>query len=252
MMLLPFAFFSHGFWLLWSLGVCQAEPQPNGAILPMKFTAVLNLDVFGWFRSTPSGHIAAAAAAPPSGYEPLGHTDSWCDRDDFPGRKSSSEKTVAQPQDEGVSAKNLQEDLAMWESDHAQKVLSEEERKRVSRLAQKFRDVIEEEYRVQDGAGAGVLALPAPGPAPARAAPVTSGSKSSQPSAPLSLPPPPPTKWLQLKHHPEHSNDATPCLYEPSSGQICAVGDVQRHDANGTLSARSLRWSRVLSLCATT
>mmetsp|Transcript_40781 Transcript_40781/g.93902 ORF Transcript_40781/g.93902 Transcript_40781/m.93902 type:complete len:1076 (-) Transcript_40781:104-3331(-) len=193
MIVLPFAFLSHGCWLLWSLGACQAEVQPNGAILPMKFTAVLNLDVFGWFRSTSSEAISHV----PSGYEPLRSDSSLpagC------GHGNSQDQLVAKEH-----SKHLQADLALWESEDAQRVMSEEDRRRVSRLARKFKDAIEEEYNA---------ALPHA---------LSPSTASSSKVAPLELPPPP-AKWLKLKSDREHGR-AEPRLYEAGTGRVCSASE---------------------------
>merc|ERR1719171_2861365 len=49
-LLLPLAFSSHAIWLLFALKLCGVQRQPSGAFLPMKFRAVLYLDVFGWLQ----------------------------------------------------------------------------------------------------------------------------------------------------------------------------------------------------------
>jgi len=192
MIVLPFAFLSHGCWLLWSLGACQAEVQPNGAILPMKFTAVLNLDVFGWFKSTSSEALPHV----PTGYEPLQSDNSLPS-----GPSSGMGKSHDQLITEEHSKKNLQADLALWESEDAQRVMSEQDRQRVARLARKFKDAIEEEYNA---------ALPTP-------------SAASSMVPPLELPPPP-AKWLKLRSHPEQGA-AEHRLYEPETGRVCSASE---------------------------
>mmetsp|Transcript_112344 Transcript_112344/g.357009 ORF Transcript_112344/g.357009 Transcript_112344/m.357009 type:complete len:1023 (-) Transcript_112344:68-3136(-) len=70
---LPVAYFAHFSWLLCSLRACGLKETPSGAVLPLKFRAVLYLDVFGWLSRSPFGaalsedKVAAhASAAPPS------------------------------------------------------------------------------------------------------------------------------------------------------------------------------------------
>lgn len=48
MSLLPITYASHGLWLLFALLACGTKVQPNGTVLPMRFKAVLYLDVYGW------------------------------------------------------------------------------------------------------------------------------------------------------------------------------------------------------------
>jgi len=52
--MLPVAYASHGLWLFFALITCGLELQENGSVLPMRFRAVLYLDVFGWL---PKGQL---------------------------------------------------------------------------------------------------------------------------------------------------------------------------------------------------
>jgi len=45
---LPFAYASHGLWLWWMIHTSGIVHLNNGSVLPLKFRAVLYLDVFGW------------------------------------------------------------------------------------------------------------------------------------------------------------------------------------------------------------
>mmetsp|Transcript_21851 Transcript_21851/g.46882 ORF Transcript_21851/g.46882 Transcript_21851/m.46882 type:complete len:845 (-) Transcript_21851:99-2633(-) len=45
------AFFSHGIWMLYLLHMCDAEETIEGTPLPLRFRAVLYMDVFGWMTA---------------------------------------------------------------------------------------------------------------------------------------------------------------------------------------------------------
>eukprot|EP00425_Heterocapsa_triquetra_P039511 CAMPEP_0195066016 /NCGR_PEP_ID=MMETSP0448-20130528/11486_1 /TAXON_ID=66468 /ORGANISM="Heterocapsa triquestra, Strain CCMP 448" /LENGTH=1017 /DNA_ID=CAMNT_0040097187 /DNA_START=78 /DNA_END=3132 /DNA_ORIENTATION=- len=73
LMFLPVAYISHALWLAWGLKVCGVTKQPGGAMLPLKFRAVLYIDVFGWLQKEkvePELELPAAATGP-GGYTPL-------------------------------------------------------------------------------------------------------------------------------------------------------------------------------------
>mmetsp|Transcript_23259 Transcript_23259/g.52983 ORF Transcript_23259/g.52983 Transcript_23259/m.52983 type:complete len:833 (-) Transcript_23259:77-2575(-) len=44
------AFFSHGVWMLYMLHMCDADYSKAGAPMPLRFRAVLYMDVFGWMH----------------------------------------------------------------------------------------------------------------------------------------------------------------------------------------------------------
>lgn len=53
---LPLAYFGHLAWLLSALHACGLKECPSG-VLPLKFRAVLYLDVFGWLNRNPAGSV---------------------------------------------------------------------------------------------------------------------------------------------------------------------------------------------------
>jgi len=67
--ILPMAFVFHGAWLFFALARCHLQLQQNGDILPVKFRAVLYLDVFGWVsgvRNPVQQHIRTTARLSPT------------------------------------------------------------------------------------------------------------------------------------------------------------------------------------------
>lgn len=173
LMLLPFAYASHGLWLLWALRATGVERMPGGAVLPTRFRAVLYLDVFGWLakdkdkqqaltieglRDLPKPRDAVRAGK--QGYKsvPTRRTfeeDMHAARGVGAGsggmaseRLQPEEARLAQLRDE------LQENIALWQSQRVQSVMSEHEKDRINKLAQRFQEATRGEVGSSNDTGA--------------------------------------------------------------------------------------------------
>merc|ERR1719284_1410808 len=60
--MLPLAYAAHGLWLFFALQALGLQMQPSGTVLPMKFKAVLYLDVFGWLSRQKKGRQCERAS----------------------------------------------------------------------------------------------------------------------------------------------------------------------------------------------
>eukprot|EP00913_Durusdinium_trenchii_P003945 g3654.t1 len=68
----PLATLAHAGWLLFCLRALDVQKQENGSYLPMKFRAVLYLDIFGWFRKLkPRGSDASPVSKRSMDYSQL-------------------------------------------------------------------------------------------------------------------------------------------------------------------------------------
>lgn len=114
LLLLPMTYISHVLWLSFALVSCGFELQPSGSVLPMKFRAVLYLDVFGWITSDK--------------------------RNQAPSAEAEDVKTEPGHSAEGLSIlrRELRADVHLWQSEKVQRVLEEQDRARVSLAAGRF------------------------------------------------------------------------------------------------------------------
>jgi len=133
--------FSHALWLVFALKALGVEEQPNGSMLPMKFRAVLYLDVFGWFTNGAGSPALRDAACrervvageyvkydlvSPASKDNL-HDEGFSEEDDFDDEESLSELQ-----------EDIREQLALWRSEKVLTVLSSSEKARVEEFARRY------------------------------------------------------------------------------------------------------------------
>eukprot|EP00405_Crypthecodinium_cohnii_P047103 CAMPEP_0206568966 /NCGR_PEP_ID=MMETSP0325_2-20121206/26153_1 /ASSEMBLY_ACC=CAM_ASM_000347 /TAXON_ID=2866 /ORGANISM="Crypthecodinium cohnii, Strain Seligo" /LENGTH=980 /DNA_ID=CAMNT_0054072457 /DNA_START=106 /DNA_END=3049 /DNA_ORIENTATION=- len=83
--ILPVAYSAHCAWLLLTLRACGLQETGSGAILPLKFRAVLYLDVFGWLTRSPAHEsiLSPKAAQPVHSMMPSCCSSSCKQKDDY-------------------------------------------------------------------------------------------------------------------------------------------------------------------------
>eukprot|EP00440_Ansanella_granifera_P040274 gb/GFBE01043682.1/.p1 GENE.gb/GFBE01043682.1/~~gb/GFBE01043682.1/.p1 ORF type:complete len:1139 (+),score=284.99 gb/GFBE01043682.1/:1-3417(+) len=142
----PLASLAHASWLVFSLKVLGVEKQNNGAMLPMKFRAVLYLDVFGWFDGKKRGKAASPT--------PMSRNDmEYTSMHQF--GKANQYSTAANPfeivspvpgadasSDEEMSLADLQEDIreqiSLWRHEKVRPLLSNDEKARISEFIRRY------------------------------------------------------------------------------------------------------------------
>jgi len=186
---LPLCYASHGLWLLWVLGACDVEPQPCGTMLPMKFKAVLYVDVFGWLHKKNSKDGGQSA-----GYTPMteGGTEIQPDQDSM------------SPRSQMRLQRELHKDIAVWKSEQVQHMMEEREKARVEQLNDKFQAAI--------AAQGGAEGLLSPSPSCASLMP----SASTMPDG----------QWLKLRGYTDYGTEV-PYLYHPETGEVLLLPEGQ-------------------------
>lgn len=148
LLFLPLAYVCHGLWLFFALSCCGLELQPNGAILPVKFRAVLYLDVFGWLK----GKKAAAEAKPCAMFAGKEYaqvpSEGLCFDEPSETPQSGSPELCAK----------LKEDLRgrvrLWRSQEVQQMMDDSDREQVQRLTSKLEGLLDEAEEPPPAAGA--------------------------------------------------------------------------------------------------
>eukprot|EP00440_Ansanella_granifera_P032523 gb/GFBE01035287.1/.p1 GENE.gb/GFBE01035287.1/~~gb/GFBE01035287.1/.p1 ORF type:complete len:1123 (+),score=215.77 gb/GFBE01035287.1/:1-3369(+) len=144
MILLPCAYAAHGLWLFFALISLGLEVQPNGAILPQKFRAVLYMDVFGMLQSktkrAQGAEEATFSRAPYSSRSSAGQ-----------GTARSVVSASGEPQDaDRIAAlkklkKELKADIKLWQSANVQRVMEEADRERADELMARAQEAMAED-----------------------------------------------------------------------------------------------------------
>jgi len=136
--LLPVAYASHGLWLLFALVCCGMELQPNGSILPLKFRAVLYLDVFGWLSKGEQAAEAQDVAAAPAKAKAKAKVLKKGDYQALPLQpaESAPPQGPAAPSHEELSLlrDGLRGEARLWRSAHARAVMEDHERERIDKV----------------------------------------------------------------------------------------------------------------------
>jgi len=135
MTLLPIASAAHGLWLLWALWICGVQQQKNGSMLPVKFRAVLYLDVFGWLSK---GNVVSATSSDDA-YTAMHPTSGDEYAPDFEG---SRDLEMAESSDRSISdlERDLHEHIALWRSDKVQSMMDDHAKARVESIAMRFQE----------------------------------------------------------------------------------------------------------------
>jgi hypothetical protein len=129
MALLPIGYASHALWLLFAMASCGIKLQPNGSLLPMKFRAVLYLDVFGWLSTDKT------CSSTHQQYE----KESGCDRQDESDGEEEGESTTSY--EKSPRQRRIRQELRQWQSDNVQRVMDDSDKRRVASLAQRLSKV---------------------------------------------------------------------------------------------------------------
>jgi len=188
--LLPLCYASHGLWLFWVLGACSVEMQPCGTMLPMKFKAVLYVDVFGWLNKKDTKDSGQSA-----GYTPLMEAD---------GPEIEPDQDSLSPRSRIHLQRELHRDIALWQSEQVQQMMEEQEKVRVEQLNAKFQAAI-----AAQGGADGLLSR-----SPSCASPLPSASTM------------PDGQWLKLRGYTDYGTEV-PYLYHPETGEVLLLPDGQ-------------------------
>mmetsp|Transcript_13505 Transcript_13505/g.28132 ORF Transcript_13505/g.28132 Transcript_13505/m.28132 type:complete len:1165 (+) Transcript_13505:2-3496(+) len=168
MVLLPIAYASHGLWLCFALVTLGLELQPNGAILPMRFRAVLYLDIWGWLgkgqEAKDKKEQALECPQERQGKKVHFQEGIYEALPQQPLQQRKGPRHGSDPE-EGMAAvpcksqglltscntgstteltqlrRSLRADTALWQSDNIQRVLDDNDRERVERMLQRAAEV---------------------------------------------------------------------------------------------------------------
>mmetsp|Transcript_107318 Transcript_107318/g.256263 ORF Transcript_107318/g.256263 Transcript_107318/m.256263 type:complete len:1086 (+) Transcript_107318:103-3360(+) len=191
----PLATLSHTCWLLFSLRALDVQKQQNGTYLPMKFRAVLYLDVFGWLKGNKGKSFQSEAESPASkrDYVQLSHDSAQrynTMRTEFEIVPQAEQSSDSESEDLDLSElqRGIREQISMWYDDKVWPHLDEEERKRVNQFAQRYRSITGEEAQRSLPAG------------------------SSRP-------------WLKLSGYADTGTEA-PYLFQPDTGEVLHLPQV--------------------------
>lgn len=199
----PLATMAHAGWLLFSLRALDVQKQENGSYLPMKFRAVLYLDVFGWFRKGGRERSAASPASKRSmDYSQLQPSDSTTRYNSV----VAEFQVVPQAEEESGSEdsaalselqENIREDICMWHDEKVWPHLDEEERKKVKGFAETYRRITGE-----------AICDPSKG-----------GFLSARPTGART--------WLKMSGYADTGREA-PYLFQPETGEVVHLPEVSR------------------------
>mmetsp|Transcript_25442 Transcript_25442/g.64694 ORF Transcript_25442/g.64694 Transcript_25442/m.64694 type:complete len:1136 (-) Transcript_25442:188-3595(-) len=148
--LLPIAYASHGLWLLFALVACGLELQPNGSVLPLKFRAVLYLDVFGWLSKRAVGQPQQEAAPQMlhpkanGGYQALKREPSGESESAFQVQASQRDSADSTPmaQEEVSQLRNeLRDDVRLWQSESVQRMMEDHEKVRIQQVLSRMESI---------------------------------------------------------------------------------------------------------------
>eukprot|EP00928_Gymnodinium_smaydae_P052688 TRINITY_DN3680_c0_g1_i1.p1 TRINITY_DN3680_c0_g1~~TRINITY_DN3680_c0_g1_i1.p1 ORF type:complete len:1109 (+),score=248.65 TRINITY_DN3680_c0_g1_i1:119-3445(+) len=124
MFVLPMAYAAHGLWLFWALRACGLLRQPDGVVLPMRFRAVLYLDVFGWFYHGPQQRTSTGGGGKASS---IGRGKTWV----WGGEPPVSYASLA------AESRDLKAELSLWKSASVQRAMGQIDRDEIEELARR-------------------------------------------------------------------------------------------------------------------